>query len=133
MHAGGPGKTVVARDGVVPCQALFASISVSRCAFSMSRVVPRLTASGHATTTSAHSKQFKRNARQQATSMPYLILIGSLYMRANCPLFQPLDKTRRAEGVNTLATKRDKEAPVSKRPKLTSGSSAPLPTMPYGR
>ncbi|MCE0480729.1 hypothetical protein HAX54_037821 [Datura stramonium] len=40
------------------------------------------------------------------------------------------DKTRKAEGVITLATKRGKDAPVSKRPKLTSGSSASPPTMP---
>ncbi|MCD7464626.1 hypothetical protein HAX54_053145 [Datura stramonium] len=39
------------------------------------------------------------------------------------------DKTRIVEGVITLATKRDKDALVSKHPKVTSRTSAPLPTV----
>ncbi|MCE0482117.1 hypothetical protein HAX54_040519, partial [Datura stramonium] len=73
--------------------------------------------------------KFKQKARQKDTSIPYPILISLLYLQSNCMLFRPLDKTKRAEGVITLATKRDKDAPFSKRPKLTLGPNTPLPAV----
>ncbi|MCE3215090.1 hypothetical protein HAX54_000791 [Datura stramonium] len=44
---------------------------------------------------------------------------------ATCPLFLPLDKMRRLEGIIDLATKRAKDAPTFKKCKLTSGLSTP--------
>ncbi|MCD7454693.1 hypothetical protein HAX54_025660 [Datura stramonium] len=41
----------------------------------------------------------------------------SLCLRAACPIFWPLDRTVRANGVITLATGTDKDDPTSKRPK----------------
>ncbi|MCD7459764.1 hypothetical protein HAX54_041881 [Datura stramonium] len=51
-----------------------------------------------------------------------------LKFEAGYPLFQPLDKTRRIEGVIDLATNTNKDAPAFKKPKLTSGQSDSLPT-----
>ncbi|MCE5166039.1 hypothetical protein HAX54_014257 [Datura stramonium] len=51
---------------------------------------------------------------------------------ASCPLFQPLDKTWRAEGVIDLATKTDKDAPAFRRLKLTPRPSDPPTTEMFG-
>ncbi|MCD9560618.1 hypothetical protein HAX54_019335 [Datura stramonium] len=61
------------------------------------------------------AEQFKRKARQKATSMPYPVLISLLCLHANYPQFRPLDQIERVEGVNSLATKIDKDVPSSKR------------------
>ncbi|MCE3050667.1 hypothetical protein HAX54_047778, partial [Datura stramonium] len=78
------------------------------------------------------AEQFKRKARQQATSIPYPILISLLRLRANCPMFRPLDKTRRVEGVINLSTKKDKDTPTSMWLKLTLGTNTPLSSMLSG-
>ncbi|MCE3215013.1 hypothetical protein HAX54_000539 [Datura stramonium] len=69
--------------------------------------------------------QFKRKAKQQATVLPFPNLVCMLYMRATCPLFQPLDRMVQANSVITLATKIDKEAPAMKRAKYTGNMTPP--------
>ncbi|MCE3215184.1 hypothetical protein HAX54_001205 [Datura stramonium] len=50
---------------------------------------------------------------------------------ASCPLFRPLHRTMRASEVITLATKTDKDAPISKRPKVMVTELVPhLPCSP---
>ncbi|MCD7454011.1 hypothetical protein HAX54_023207 [Datura stramonium] len=60
-------------------------------------------------------KEFRRIAKQQATTFPFPNLVSMLSMRAACPLLRSLDKTIQVHGVITLATKTDKEAPMIKR------------------
>ncbi|MCD9639162.1 hypothetical protein HAX54_023519 [Datura stramonium] len=63
--------------------------------------------------------QFKRRAKQQATSLPYPCLISMSCVRDACPLFQPLDRNVRADSVITFSTKIDKDAPAMMREKGT--------------
>ncbi|MCD7452530.1 hypothetical protein HAX54_017285 [Datura stramonium] len=58
--------------------------------------------------------QFKRKAKQQATTFPFPNLLSMLCMWAACPLSRPLDSTVHDNSVITLATKIDKQAPVIK-------------------
>ncbi|MCD9641458.1 hypothetical protein HAX54_027644 [Datura stramonium] len=74
--------------------------------------------------------QFKRRAKQQATSFPYPSLISMLCVRASCPLFHPLDKTVRANGVITLATKTEKDAPAMNRAKGIENRTPPPSSVP---
>ncbi|MCD9643296.1 hypothetical protein HAX54_030639 [Datura stramonium] len=69
--------------------------------------------------------QFKCKAKQQATALPFPYLVCVLCMWATCPLFRPLDRTVQANGVITLATKTDKEAPTMKRAKFTRNMTLP--------
>ncbi|MCD9644516.1 hypothetical protein HAX54_032771, partial [Datura stramonium] len=55
--------------------------------------------------------QFKCKAKQQATALP----------------FPNLDKIVRADGMITLATKTDKDAPGMKRAKCTTRNTSPPP------
>ncbi|MCD7451365.1 hypothetical protein HAX54_011294 [Datura stramonium] len=74
--------------------------------------------------------QFKRRAKQQATSLPYSILVSMLCVWASCPLFRPLDKTVRAHGMITLDTKTDKDASALKKAKGTQNMTQPPTPMP---
>ncbi|MCE3051833.1 hypothetical protein HAX54_050934 [Datura stramonium] len=74
--------------------------------------------------------QFKRRAKQQATSLPYPSLVSMLCGGASCPLFRRLDKTMRADGMITLATKIDKDAPAMKQAKGTENRTPPPPYVP---
>ncbi|MCD7462779.1 hypothetical protein HAX54_049344 [Datura stramonium] len=56
--------------------------------------------------------QNKRRAKQQITSLPYPSVMSMLCVRVSCPLLCPLDKTVRADGWITLASKTDRDAPV---------------------
>ncbi|MCD9638847.1 hypothetical protein HAX54_023007, partial [Datura stramonium] len=49
---------------------------------------------------------------------------------ASCPLFRPLDKTVRADGVITLDTTTYKDAPALKWAKGTENKTQPPPSMP---
>ncbi|MCD9645674.1 hypothetical protein HAX54_034740 [Datura stramonium] len=60
------------------------------------------------------SDQFRRKSKKQATTLPFPTLVSMLCMRDAFPLLRSLDKTIRAHGVITLATKTDKEAPMIK-------------------
>ncbi|MCD9638162.1 hypothetical protein HAX54_021936 [Datura stramonium] len=73
--------------------------------------------------------QFKREAKQQATSLPYLSLVSILFLRASCPLFRPLYKIVMAEGLTTLDTKTGKDALASKCPKGMGVRIDPPPSM----
>ncbi|MCE2055587.1 hypothetical protein HAX54_042920 [Datura stramonium] len=73
--------------------------------------------------------QFKRRAKQQATSLPYPSLVSMLRVRASCPLFQPLDKTVWDEGVITLATKTNRDSPAIKQAKGIENNTQPPPSM----
>ncbi|MCD9637768.1 hypothetical protein HAX54_021237 [Datura stramonium] len=73
--------------------------------------------------------QFKRRAKQQATSLPYPSLVIMLCPRASCSLFRPLDKTMWAEGVIALDAKTSKDAPALKRPKGMENMTQPTPSM----
>ncbi|MCD9641388.1 hypothetical protein HAX54_027555 [Datura stramonium] len=74
--------------------------------------------------------QFKRRAKQQATSLSYPSLVSMLCVRASCPLFWPLDKIVWADSVINLATKTDKDAPAMKRAKSTENRTPPPPSVP---
>ncbi|MCE3052481.1 hypothetical protein HAX54_052731 [Datura stramonium] len=73
--------------------------------------------------------QFKRKAKQQATSLPYPSLVSILCLWDSCPLFRSLDKSMRVEGVITLDTKTDKDAPALKRPRAMEDRIQPPPSM----
>ncbi|MCD9642068.1 hypothetical protein HAX54_028666, partial [Datura stramonium] len=48
-------------------------------------------------------------------SIEVVVLLACIMDHAACPLFRPLDRTMQADGVITLATKTDKDAPVMTR------------------
>ncbi|MCD9641817.1 hypothetical protein HAX54_028262 [Datura stramonium] len=73
--------------------------------------------------------QFKRKAKRQATPLLYPNIMSMLYLCASCPLFWPLDKTMKAEGVITLDTRTNKDALASKRPKGIGDMINPPPSM----
>ncbi|MCE0481319.1 hypothetical protein HAX54_038997 [Datura stramonium] len=74
--------------------------------------------------------QFKRRAKQQATSLAYLSLLSMLCVRASYPLFHPLDKTMWADGVITLATKTDRDALAMEQEKGTENRTPPAHFVP---
>ncbi|MCD9558516.1 hypothetical protein HAX54_015916 [Datura stramonium] len=73
--------------------------------------------------------QFRRKAKQQATSLPYPSLVSILCPQALCPLFLSADKSVRAESVITLDTKTDKDASASKQPRGMEDKIQPPPSM----
>ncbi|MCD7458640.1 hypothetical protein HAX54_038790 [Datura stramonium] len=76
--------------------------------------------------------QFRRNAKQEATPLPFPSLVSMLCLRAECPLLLSVDKTIQVHGVITLDTKIDKEAPMIKRARYTGNMTPPsLVTSPH--
>ncbi|MCD7449061.1 hypothetical protein HAX54_048959, partial [Datura stramonium] len=56
--------------------------------------------------------------------------MSMLCVRASCPLFRSLHKLVRADGVITLATKTNKDAPTMNQEKGTENRTPPPPSMP---
>ncbi|MCD7446275.1 hypothetical protein HAX54_000085 [Datura stramonium] len=71
--------------------------------------------------------QFRRKAKQQATTFPFPSLVSRLCLRAECPLWHSLDKTIQVHGVITLDTKTNKEAPMIKRERYVGHMTPPSP------
>ncbi|MCD9645108.1 hypothetical protein HAX54_033784 [Datura stramonium] len=56
------------------------------------------------------ANQFRKKAKQQATTLPFPTFVCILCLRAECPLLHSLDNAIRVHRVITLDTKIDKEA-----------------------